>query len=348
MKKVIFLVILIFLALEFFIRFYDCIKGVTVHTHNNLALVYIPNAYFNYTFRPNTKVAYNLKRPQRININSLGFRGKSFSVSKKDKYRIFCLGESSTIGYAESDDGHTWPAQLEKLLQKRFPERNIEVVNAGGWGYTTYELLPKYLFQISSYDPDLIIVYLTINDAGLIGYISREKDISKLRGHLHRNVLQRFFSNSAVYSILIGKLIRLPIFAKPNAANPENIDFGLNNFERNLDILVLAAKRDGVKIVLCTQILWLDKIANKFGATQEDRQAFKGALIKCEQIIRRVALRHDILLVDNANILGEDKNKYMADIVHLNDAGAKLLAGNIFQCIIKEEKELLNNSLISK
>lgn len=340
MKKIIFSIIIIFLFLEFSIRFYDYSKGITGHTHNNLALVYIPNAYFNYTFRPNTKIGYNIKKPQYININSLGFRGKEFSVSKKDNYRIFCLGGSSTIGYAESDDEHTWPAQLEKLLQKKYPKKNIEVINAGGWGYTTYELLPRYLFQLSNYYPDMIIIYSAINDASLIGYISREKDINKLRGHLHRDALNRFFCHSVVYSILMNKLTHLPIFINTQSVNPKNIDFGLNNFERNIDVLVSTVKRDGVKVVLCTQVIRFDKIVNKFGTTQADKQMFKEILIKCEQVIRKIAFRHDVLLVDNTKIFGEDKNRYMADIVHLNDSGAKLLAENIFQCIIKEEAEL--------
>jgi len=49
-------------------------------------------------------------------INSKGFRGPEFSV-KGQKYRIITIGASSTMGL-ESNEGETWPSQLQKVLLK--------------------------------------------------------------------------------------------------------------------------------------------------------------------------------------------------------------------------------------
>ncbi len=57
-------------------------------------------------------------------INRQGFRGPEFAI-EKTRFRIICVGESSTMG-RESTDLETWPARLEHYLGKE-----VEVINAG-------------------------------------------------------------------------------------------------------------------------------------------------------------------------------------------------------------------------
>jgi len=96
--------------------------------------------------------------------NSHGFRGDEFEKEKPDNtFRIFALGGSTTFGVGAVDN-ETWPAHLQKIMNKKITEKNIEVINFGLSGATTesyYELIKN---KIISLDPDLIIMYDGWND----------------------------------------------------------------------------------------------------------------------------------------------------------------------------------------
>lgn len=326
-------VILIIVLLEITIRLYDFANGLSTDTHNNLELLYVPSAYNNYDFKPNTKLTYNHRRHECLSINPLGLRGKAFSIKKDNVYRIICLGGSSTFGNGISDDDHTWPAQLEKILRLKYPDIRFEVINAGGFGYTSYELLTKYLFQLSNYNPDMVIFYETYNDASFIGRLSPEDNINSIRGRMHRNFIHKFLCHSAAYSFLSSRIFPsrfVPV--KFRRIKPEFIDFGLNSFNKNIETLIYLTKRDNVKIVLCTQALWLDRIYKGRESThvdKMDRDIFKNIINRCTQEIKRLAVKHNVTLIENSEIFKDDWDKYMINIVHPNDLGAEKLAQNI-------------------
>lgn len=324
---------LVVLILEAGIRCYDLLNGLSTDTHNNLELMYIPSAYFNYGFRPNMKVMFNRKHRERMSINSLGLRGEEFSVEKGNKYRIICLGGSSTMGNGISDDAHTWPAQLQKLLREKYPKREIEVINAGGFAYASYELLAKYLFQLSNYSPDMVIFYETFNDACFMGWLSPGMNIDKLRGNMHRNPIHRFLCWSALGSFLSSRVLFPSHFVETRNRNFDRryIDFGLRCFERNLETLILRAFLDNVKVVLCTQALWLERAnSDAIHLGKEDKKAFIDIILRCRDLIKRLSVRYRTILVENDSLFEGEWNKFMINIVHPNDAGAELLAKNIF------------------
>ena len=65
-----------------------------------------------------------------IKINSHGFRGKDFSISKPDDVvRVLTLGASSTFGFFNKDD-ETYPYLLEQRLNKLcHGSKRFEVIN---------------------------------------------------------------------------------------------------------------------------------------------------------------------------------------------------------------------------
>lgn len=83
-------------------------------------------------------------------------------------FRIVCLGDSLTfgtgVGYEES-----WPAQLEKNLNRAVWEPLVEVINAGIAGFSFYDEWFFFLQRIYRYNPDFVIVALCENDAELFG-----------------------------------------------------------------------------------------------------------------------------------------------------------------------------------
>lgn len=101
----------------------------------------------------------------RISINSLGFRGKEFTVAKPPGvYRIIAFGESTTFGITLNPGDRPWPEVLEQLIHERLsPERKVEVINAGVPGYDVADGLYRLRTELLKLQPDLLICYHGIN-----------------------------------------------------------------------------------------------------------------------------------------------------------------------------------------
>jgi len=77
-------------------------------------------------------------------------------------FRVLCLGEGSTEGFPFACQV-PFPRQLRQLLTEAYPERHIEVLNAGMSGVSSYvlvDLLPELLAS----SPDLVVVYAGHNE----------------------------------------------------------------------------------------------------------------------------------------------------------------------------------------
>lgn len=82
-------------------------------------------------------------------------------MSGKGEFVILTLGESTTS--AEYPD--SWPSQMGKMLQDRYPGVTIQVVNKAKTGIQTSEAVGSINEYISVYRPRLIISMMGINDA---------------------------------------------------------------------------------------------------------------------------------------------------------------------------------------
>lgn len=105
--------------------------------------------------------------------NGDGYRGGLVPRERDGKYRVLCLGGSTTYGYGVDSPGQTYPAQLQQLLDAHIRHDSslsrrytgAEVINAGIEGGTTGEELQQYLFKYRYYRPDAVVVHSGINDA---------------------------------------------------------------------------------------------------------------------------------------------------------------------------------------
>ncbi|HJQ97773.1 MAG TPA: GDSL-type esterase/lipase family protein [Candidatus Polarisedimenticolaceae bacterium] len=91
-----------------------------------------------------------------------GFRSASPIEAPKRRFRVLALGDSCTFGLGVQD-GETWPAQLEGLLQ--VSGLDVEVVNAGVPGYTAYQGWRLLETRGLRLEPDLVLVTFGFNDA---------------------------------------------------------------------------------------------------------------------------------------------------------------------------------------
>ena len=96
-------------------------------------------------------------------FNPQGFRGAPIDAANTSGHRIIALGDSNTFGWTV-DDGANWPAQLQGLYDAAGP--GTEVVNAGVWGYTSFQGLRRFN-EIVRFSPDVVLVSFGGNERNL-------------------------------------------------------------------------------------------------------------------------------------------------------------------------------------
>ena len=132
-----------------------------------------PRAGTPIAFRPLPYVNYGLtpsyerdpgERELTRRSNALGFRGGEIEQPKPaGRTRIVCLGGSTT--YSDLvDDADAYPAQLERILRERQPDRDLDVVNAGVPSYTSAESLANLALRVLELSPDVVVLYQAVND----------------------------------------------------------------------------------------------------------------------------------------------------------------------------------------
>lgn len=87
--------------------------------------------------------------------DSMTYRSSYPKEKKPGEIRIICLGDSTTIGsgvkYEES-----YPYLLEKLFLKKYPHKNIKVLNAG-FPLSSRVLKRMFQFHLVKYKPDIVL-----------------------------------------------------------------------------------------------------------------------------------------------------------------------------------------------
>lgn len=86
-------------------------------------------------------------------------------VRNNAKSIILCLGDSSTFGIgARNIDKYSYPAQLQKILDKKQPDKRFKVINQGVPGINSSQLLHRFRGNLLKYKPDIVIVQVGEND----------------------------------------------------------------------------------------------------------------------------------------------------------------------------------------
>jgi hypothetical protein len=133
----------------------------------NQYLRYIPQHSLAYSHNPNY-----IQNNNKVN-NSYGFRGSEIQLDKnKETIREICMGGSTTYGFLIDELSDTYPYLLENNLQTKYPNKKIEVINAGLEAGSSIEEVMLYQFKIRYLNPDIIILRTGGNDASNISEIS--------------------------------------------------------------------------------------------------------------------------------------------------------------------------------
>ena len=98
-----------------------------------------------------------------VDINSKGLRDREFAYARTPgTLRILMLGDSFTEGWGVAV-GDTFAKRLERLYAAR--GITAEVINAGVGNYDTVMEVNYFLDEGHKYDPDIVVLNFTFNDA---------------------------------------------------------------------------------------------------------------------------------------------------------------------------------------
>lgn len=300
-----------------------------------------PHPFIGYALKP----GFKSRRDDSIHVNSLGMRGREMNpVKPPSVYRILCLGGSTTFGTSVSDDDHTYPAQLEKLLNEErdgsAPHRTYEVGNCGVSGYTTVENLIQLELRLLEYKPDAIILYEGVNDARPVQAQGFRPDYA----HLRRCWTQERFSaletfllrNVRIYCHLtrgtdpemqvtsLSNHVFVPDFRKLHVRSDQWVnEDGVRIFVRNLRNMITLCRKNSVLPVLSTFAL----CSALSGDTKDER--FIETVLCMNRELQHLAMDEHVPLVDVASEISE-RRRYFADYMHLNDYGSRRHAEAVF------------------
>ncbi len=315
-------------------------------------LKYTPHPYLRYYPTPNYISGRNKH-------NSLGYRGDEIEMPKPEgRFRIVCIGGSTTYTNDAIDYKMSYPYLLERKLKAKGYE-NIDVVNAGVGGWTSWESLINFEIRLLELEPDIIIIYHGINDiharlvwppeaykgdnTGEIGttpYITMPNifEYSTLLRILMINAgisdshaaLERFGKRSdesrKTYYMMDFKKQKLQnvypqgIFKEISAMQMLKTNKPVY-FRRNIRNIVTIAKANGIETVLAS--FAYSPLFKDYPLVSSEEYIF--AYGEMNRVLKDIAAETEVCFFDFADIFPVDKGYYI-DGRHVTEEGALLKA----------------------
>ncbi len=105
-----------------------------------------------------------------VSTDAQGLRAPLHALdpSPADPFRIMFLGCSTTFGWGVEDD-QTYPAMVERALRAE-GRSDVEIINAGQPGHTSFQGTWLYKTVASAYHPDLVFFGYVVQDARKAAY----------------------------------------------------------------------------------------------------------------------------------------------------------------------------------
>ena len=274
--------------------------------------------------------------PAYAGHNRLGYRGPEIAIPKPPGvYRIVAVGGSTTYSTGTSAED-SYPARLQAILRDDYGYSNVEIVNAGVSGYTSWEILSAFAFRILELEPDMLIYYGAVNDLVVRERLSQEcyRGLNAQRGLNGQRGL--FVERNA--ELPISALYRLAAISLGWMRNPLALDssfepsrvacqpdpghisladrLAINTpsyYERNIQNLMILARANDTQPVISS---WVYNVA------AERPDLWRESIAEHNAVTRRLALELDAPYIDLAADFPVDNALWEADGVHLLAAGA--------------------------
>jgi lysophospholipase L1-like esterase len=238
-------------------------------------------------------------------FNPQGLRGLPIPPGKPaGTRRIIALGDSNTFGW-DVDEGANWPAQLQTLFDSS--PRPTEVVNAGVWGYSSFQGERRFK-ELIGLAPDLVLVSFGGNDAHQVTvpdaeYVRRHDRIERLT-HATRNLRLAQVAVAAWDRVAASSGGRLV----PRVS--------LEDYAVHLRSMIAEGRARGIQVVVLTR---------PFIGASTDPASWKTHAPKYNETARRVAQAQGVILIDLYEVF-KDRPDLFDDESHFGVAGHRLAA----------------------
>ncbi|MCK5738937.1 SGNH/GDSL hydrolase family protein [bacterium] len=208
----------------------------------------------------------------RSDINyTTSIANRAIFENKKKRYRIFCLGASTTAGYPYAtlppyDCPASFPNYLRTILQFNSEIPDIEMLNAACNSMNSQTVL-SVTRDLVKYNPDVMIIYSAHNEyfgpnEFALSKEANQKFKSTAFSHAFLSLRQTYAYQGLSWIIrkIIGEsavsLQPWAAWAKVNVVSPDDPynDGILENYEANLRKIVKMARENGVIVILCTPV----------------------------------------------------------------------------------------------
>ena len=244
----------------------------------------------------------------RIALNEEGFRSAPFPSQKRlGVMRIAAIGDSWTFGM-NVDQDRTYPARVEALLSGQRGARNVEMMNFGILGYTSFQGLQLFKTRVLDLQPDVVIIGFGMNDSDVGGY--RDKDVLKPGPVRWRDRVKSVTSHSELLALL-NYLAREMTFHPKNLGDflsaDAKADQGKSNstvnydemepwtrvsprdYEANLREMIRLSRARGARVVLLDNELWSES--------------------PYRAVLRTLSREEQVPLVDSLQIIADERLK---------------------------------------
>ena len=329
---------------------------------------YVRRPNLSRTFSPFPDVMPGVAGPTRFITNSLGIRGDEFAESQQ--YRILAVG-GSTTECVYLDEEKTWPSLIQRNLVEATGLR-IWVGNVGVSGHNTRDHIVYLKYLLPQYPRiDTVVILAGFNDFTLrTSHADYDAHFLKRPG-AERETLRRsfymlpskseptLFRKTALWNL--GRQFQIYFSGPRQDGRGEryrkwrsdrqqaalgdqlpDLEPGLGEFRRNLNILVDLAAARGVRLIFLTQpFLWRDDltareiallIAGRAASNpgEEARRyytvkALEEGMDRYNKAMLEVCRSRGVECLDLATRIPRSLGAFYDD-VHFNDGGAKLVA----------------------
>ena len=340
---------------EIYIRVFSRFGKMTWDIYHMKTLRYEAGIFSRYNF---AREAHDVVSGtnKRYHINSKGYRGREFELSKpKGITRIIIYG-GSTVFDSEADDPNDWPHLVEKILQQNgYP--NVEVINAGVPGSASLDAFGRFFGEGHLLTPDYVMFYGIWNDLKYFHYnkpslrfypanpsddpISNPRNwADKFLGN-HSQIYFRVRMRYGYWKYHVGPEGIKPLDA-PRTSEIQPIQ--LAQYKITMQMFVDLARDIGAEPVLITEATLITP--NNPSAGEDmirdylalNRQGVLKGYEECTKIIKEVGIEKKAYVIDaHAELSG--KRDLFADHVHTTEKGSQALAQMVADELIKIFKQ---------
>lgn len=335
-----FKLLLLVLSIPFFIIFFElffAIVPIDTFFENRF---FILNRALDYpeVFQRDENMFWKLRPSQSIKslffennefkINSFGLRGEEI-LPASEKIRIVGLGNSCTFGWRTTED-KIYLRVLEKLINADSTLPQVEIINAGIPGYSSFQGQKFYSTDISKLEPDLVLMMFGWNDQWTAADNIPDKD---------QNFAPQFFLDiqDFVSRLKIYRLLRKIILSSTEKPLDETLNkhhqvyrVSFEDYYKNLNTIIQITKEAKSKPIILTSPI--PSLENYYSpGIKSNMHIFHNSY---NNQARLLAGNTETALIDASAEFDNYSNLFdnvKMDPIHFNAEGHRILAEQIYQ-----------------